>query len=294
MNETAHSAFSGTIIEVLEPYKRLFDAFVTASIDRFGPKNDLRDACAYALTNPAKRFRPALVYMVAEALGNTSDVSESALAVECFHTASLIADDLPCMDNDDFRRGMPTLHKQWNESIALLASYALIAHGFECIAHNGNALTHSHKEVQTATELAAKTMGSVGLIGGQFFDLFRRELTEKNLNEIIEKKTGALFTLSFALGWIFGGGALEKLPLLHAASSAFGTAFQIIDDIDDMYKDRKANNPINYANAFGLQKAVATTRASIASFDKALAELSLHSEPLRRLSQAMQEVIGSV
>src|SRR6202167_2596390 len=93
---------------------------IAKSILSFGEKTKLRDACEYALTTSGKRFRPLIVIFIAEALGNGLNVYEAALAVEFFHTASLIADDLPCMDNDDERRDKPSLHKVYGEAIALL------------------------------------------------------------------------------------------------------------------------------------------------------------------------------
>src|SRR5579863_9558332 len=109
---------------------------IAKSIICFGEKTKLRDACEYALTNGGKRFRPLIVLFVGEALGCGLNVYEAALSVEFFHTASLIADDLPCMDNDDERRDKPSLHKVYGETIALLASYALITAAFEKIHSN--------------------------------------------------------------------------------------------------------------------------------------------------------------
>lgn len=286
---SAKSAFSTAVLNVLKPYKELIDPLITHSVDRLGPKTDLRDACAYALTAPAKRFRPAIVYMVAEALGKGVDVSEAALAVEYFHTSSLIADDLPCMDDDDLRRGIPTVHKKWNESIALLASFALIAHGFECIAKTG-----SSDICRAGVKEAAHTMGAKGLIGGQFLDLFQREISSANFEEIIAKKTGALFDLSFSLGWLFGGGEIDKLTVVHTAALHFGRSFQIIDDIDDMAQDNLANNPINYANAFGLQKAVEEAHYSIQKFIVCLDDLHIRSKNFELLSSAMTELLTAL
>ena len=107
-------------------YRDKIEQEIAKSIVAFGEKTKLRDACEYALTNGGKRFRPLIVLLIAEALGHGMNVYPSALSVEFFHTASLIADDLPCMDNDDERREKPSLHKVYGESIALLASYALI------------------------------------------------------------------------------------------------------------------------------------------------------------------------
>src|SRR5271155_2067965 len=111
---------------------------IAKSLLLFGEKTKLRDACEYALKSGGKRFRPLLVLLVAEGVGNDLNVYEAALSVEFFHTASLIADDLPCMDNEDERRNKPSLHKVYGEAIALLASYALITAAFDKIYCNAS------------------------------------------------------------------------------------------------------------------------------------------------------------
>jgi geranylgeranyl diphosphate synthase type II len=117
-------------------HKDRIEKEIAKSILCFGEKTKLRDACEYALTNGGKRVRPLIVLLVGEALGNGLEVHEAALAVEFFHTASLIVDDLPSMDNDDERRDKPSLHKVYGEAIAILASYALMTGGFEKIQKN--------------------------------------------------------------------------------------------------------------------------------------------------------------
>ena len=109
---------------------------IARSILSFGEKTKLRDACEYALLSGGKRLRPIIVMMVADGLGHDLDVAPAALAVEFLHTASLVADDLPCMDNDDERREKPSLHKAYGESVALLASYSLIFAGYEKLHEN--------------------------------------------------------------------------------------------------------------------------------------------------------------
>src|ERR1700722_633886 len=104
---------------ILKPYQQQIEQKLQESIEQLGAKSKLRDACEYALLNGGKRFRPILVIMIANALGKKFDVTSAALAVEFFHTASLIADDLPCMDDDDERRSKPTLHKVYGEGTAL-------------------------------------------------------------------------------------------------------------------------------------------------------------------------------
>ena len=123
---------------ILEPYKQYIEQKLRESVEQLGDKNPLRDACEYAFLNGGKRFRPALVLMIAKGIGFEADVSQAALGIEFFHTASLIADDLPCMDNDEERRHKPTTHRIYGESTALLATYALISAGYACLAKNGN------------------------------------------------------------------------------------------------------------------------------------------------------------
>ena len=174
----AKEVFSEQAKLVLQPYKMRFEEEMHKAFSQFGPQNGVREAMEYALKGDGKRFRPALVYMVADGLKNGCNATPAALAVEYFHTSSLIADDLPCMDDDDFRRGRATTHKVYGESVALLASYALIAAGFEQIAKNE---VDDAQVTRLAVLQASKTMGASGLIGGQFYDLFPKNLDkEKN------------------------------------------------------------------------------------------------------------------
>ena len=139
-------------------------------------KNTLRDACEYALSNGGKRFRPALVLMIAESLGHQADAMEAALAVEFFHTASLIADDLPCMDDDEERRDHPALHVKYDEATALLVSYGLIAGGYGCLARCAQILKSSNAPfAQEADRICVMALenstfntGLLGATGGQF------------------------------------------------------------------------------------------------------------------------------
>ncbi|MBI3237198.1 MAG: polyprenyl synthetase family protein [Chlamydiales bacterium] len=215
---------------------------IAKSIVAFGEKTKLRDACEYALTNGGKRFRPLIVLFIAEALGHGLNVYPAALSVEFFHTASLIADDLPCMDNDEERRDKPSLHKVYGESIALLASYALITAAFEKIHVNGSIMREasppfsqfSDKACVLALESASYCSGILGATGGQFFDLFPPNQHLETIKQVIYKKTVTLFEVSFVLGWVFGGGDITKLERVKKAAYHFGMAFQTADDLGDL------------------------------------------------------------
>lgn len=195
-------------------YRNQIDALIKNRLSLFGEKSPLREACAYALLSGGKRWRPLIVLVVADAIGKQADVSFAAMAVECFHTASLIADDLPSMDDDDIRRERPSVHKQFGEGVALLASYALIAIGFECIAKNVETIKSASAILANQSDLlgtlalqnAAFNTGLRGAVGGQLLDLTPPNLSLETLKEVIHKKTSSLFEISFVFGWLFGGG----------------------------------------------------------------------------------------
>ena len=223
----------------LEDYKKRVEASIQESCTRLGPPSAVRDACEYALMNGGKRFRPIIVTMVGDALKCTKDITPSALAIEYFHTASFVADDLPCMDDDDLRRNKPSVHKRYGESVALLASYALIASGYglatSCVKNTGVSVDVGCAALESATS----NTGLFGTTGGQFFDLQPPDLSLSTLRDIIHKKTVSLFEISFVFGWLFGGGDPKKLDLVKKLASHFGMAFQFADDIDDVDQDAR-------------------------------------------------------
>jgi geranylgeranyl diphosphate synthase, type II len=237
---------------------------IAKSILSFGEKTKLRDACEYALTTGGKRFRPLIVILIAEALGNGLNVYESALSVEFFHTASLIADDLPCMDNDDERRDKPSLHKVYGEAIALLASYALITAAFEKIHSNAMTMHEAHlpfshfsdRVCSLALEAATHCAGILGATGGQFLDLFPPNQNLDTVKQVIYKKTVTLFQVSFVFGWLFGGGDISKLEKVKKAAYHFGMAFQTADDLGDMLQDEKKQREMSIARLIGKERAL--------------------------------------
>jgi geranylgeranyl diphosphate synthase type II len=280
---------------LLTPYKVLIEKKIQESLERLTDRNRLREACDYALTNGGKRFRPALVLMVANALNRGLDASEAALAVELFHTASLVADDLPCMDNDDQRRDKPALHKVYGEAITLLVSYALIAAGYECLARNAELIRgsktpyagNSDRICVLAVENASYNTGFFGATGGQFIDIFPPNLELSTLRDLIQKKTVSLFEISFVFGWLFGGGAIEQLPLLKQAAGHFGMAFQIADDLEDMEQDLKNERAINLAAVMGVEAATKMFHEEIAACRSTLAQLGLASKELIALADML-------
>jgi geranylgeranyl diphosphate synthase type II len=280
---------------ILEPYKQLVEQKLQENVAQLGPKNPLRDACEYALLNGGKRFRPALVFMIAKAIGHNVDVSQAAMGIEFFHTASLIADDLPCMDNDDERRNKPTTHRVYGESIALLATYVLISAGYACLAKNAHLLKESahpfaHQSDRLcvlALENATYNTGLCGATGGQFLDLTPPNLSLALVQEVIHKKTVTLFEISFVLGWLFGGGDLTQLNLVKKSAAHFGMAFQIADDLDDMAQDSAHQHALNIANILGKEWAKQMFHEEMKQFDQTLQELKLSQSDLQALARLL-------
>lgn len=291
MDTLTSAPINGTAC-VLSTHKQQIETWIKEKIPTLGSKTLLRDACEYALMNGGKRIRPAIVSMVAETLGFQANVSQAALAIEFFHTASLVADDLPCMDDDDERRQKPSLHKVYGDAIALLVSYALIAAGYECLAKNAEQLRlsnlsfslNSDRICTLALENATYNTGLNGATGGQFLDVFPPNLSLETLRDIIHKKTVSLFEISFVFGWLFGGGNIEKLPLVKKAASHFGMAFQMADDLDDVEQDIANDRKVNLAIVCGKSVAQQMFHEEIRLYLSTLKELDLDVESLRNIA----------
>ncbi len=199
------------------------------------PQKNLIDAMNYSLEAGGKRIRPVLVYAFCEALGEDwHKAAAPACAIEMIHTFSLIHDDLPAMDNDDFRRGKPSCHKAFGEAMAILAGDALSVLPFEIIADDEN-LT-SEQKVNIISALA-KAVGKAGMIGGQVIDMEneqRTDVNESNLRNMYRNKTGQLIAVSCVMGAICA--EADESQIKAAAEYAFrlGLAFQVIDDILDV------------------------------------------------------------
>jgi geranylgeranyl diphosphate synthase type II len=259
--------------------KKQIDRDIESYLENFG-KEGLYDAIKYPLCSFGKRLRPIFAHIIAESIGKGFSVKNSALAVEFFHTATLIADDLPCMDNDDFRRGRPSLHKKYGESTAVLTSFALLTEGFALIEANGKDYSKKGGQFDAkertclAIRKAASLAGPKGTILGQYFDLAKvKPQTEEDFENLHYLKTGTLFQGAFTMGYIFGGGDLEKLALVEKLSKHIGFAYQLRDDLEDVGEQN-----INYANAFGENAAKQRCEKEIESFYQALDCLDLKKE----------------
>ncbi|ANH78551.1 polyprenyl synthetase family protein [Candidatus Chlamydia sanziniae] len=251
------------IIEIFNTYCPPIETAIEDALEEFGsPKHPLRAPIEYALKGGGKRIRPLLVCMIAQSLGLNHNVMDSALAIEFVHTSTLIADDLPCMDNDDERRGRASVHKAFNEVSALLASYALIPVAYSHLRLNAKKLKEKGYDPQAVdfaynvvSDVIDKNIGFSGVLGGQYDDMFFLNQGKEHVQSIMIKKTSTLFEIACMSGWLFGGGDPNYAPVITEFAHNFGLLFQTKDDFLDLQQDRK-NISLNYALLFGESEAL--------------------------------------
>ena len=198
-----------------------------------------------------KRIRPRIVLATGSALGVAESTQDAlAIALELIHTYTLIHDDLPCMDNDDFRRGRPTNHRQFGEATALLAGDALIPLAFEAIAKIQDPAAPP-TALRRAIVALARASGGPGVIAGQLDETeFDTASTLDDLLDVFRKKTGALFGLAFELPALFSSRLDETaLQSLHATGESIGVAFQIADDLEDAHPALNVPHPRHHVRA---------------------------------------------
>ena len=214
---------------------------VDAALDRWLPEQGDRpprvhEAMRYSVFAGGKRLRPLLTLWSCEAVGgDPEDAMPAAVAMEMIHTYSLIHDDLPAMDDDDYRRGRRTCHRVYGEAVAILAGDALLTHAFQVLADPGPARVPAEQRLQIIAEIA-EAAGSRGMVGGQAMDIQAEghEIDPPTLLYLHTHKTGALIRAAVRAGAIAGGAREEPLQALTRYAERVGLAFQIVDDILDI------------------------------------------------------------
>lgn len=226
------------------------------------PQTRLYDAISYSLLAGGKRLRPILTFEFCRLCGREWQAAAPfAAAVEMIHTYSLIHDDLPCMDNDDFRRGRPTNHKVYGEAMAVLSGDALLTDAF-CAA--AMAKLPNPADMATAIGVLSECAGSHGMVGGQVLDIMSEErlLSEQEVLDIQSRKTGALIRAACALGAIAGGATQAQFDAACQFAAALGLAFQIRDDMLDVIGSQEEMgkgvgtdaNKNTFVRLYGLEK----------------------------------------
>ena len=245
----------------------------------------LNDSIRYSLLAKGKRLRPVLCLASCETFnGSLSQALPVACALEMIHTYSLIHDDLPSMDNDNLRRGVPTNHNVFGESTAILAGDALLTDSFNVIVSEGNKTKLSPETICKIVELISNAAGSKGMVEGQAIDLAfdtKKNISEDDLKNLHSLKTGSLISASVISGALVAGAEVDDIKNLKKFSDAIGLAFQIKDDLIDEDVSRrigksggsdKKNKKSTYLTILGRKKSMALiddlTKKSINSLNK--------------------------
>lgn len=284
-------------------FKETFQGYITMVENTLAQlpwvKDSLNESMYYSLIGGGKRIRPVLALASAEvAGGNPETILRAAAALELIHTYSLIHDDLPAMDNDDYRRGRLSNHKVFGEAQAILAGDALLTYAFELLADLD--LGQPERELRVIREVAAAA-GKDGMVRGQVLDIDGegKALTLTEIEEIHKAKTGALLTVSARLGGILAGGTEEQISALTDYAQALGLAFQIKDDILDIVGDSETlgkpagsdlrQGKSTYVSLLGLEGAEHQLHAQIVQAQAALKPFGSKASFLNELARYIEE-----
>ncbi len=277
----------------LKRYAERIEAYLQECFTDDAPQKELFEAMRYSLLAGGKRLRPVLTQAFCELCGgNAEEALPFGAAIEMVHTYSLIHDDLPCMDNDDYRRGKLTNHRVYGEATAVLAGDALLTAAFSQLA---KAKLPAERIVE-AVRVLSLCAGELGMVGGQVLDMDAeaRECTEQEVYDIQSRKTGALISAACQLGVIAAGGTEKQQAAANAYAESLGLAFQIEDDILDVVGDAqklgKAVGVDEKKNTFVRLYGVEKCREMIKiETDKAIAALSVFETPgfLTELARAL-------
>ncbi|PGB03957.1 (2E,6E)-farnesyl diphosphate synthase [Bacillus toyonensis] len=254
--------------------------------------NVLREAMAYSLEAGGKRLRPLLLFATLQAFGKERNLGVgAACALEMIHTYSLVHDDLPCMDDDDLRRGKPTNHKVFGEAMAVLAGDGLLTYAFQIVMAYEQKEISAEKKVRLVLELA-KAAGPEGMVGGQVADMEAegKQLTIDELEYIHKHKTGKLLEFAVLAGAILSNATKEQEEKLLEFAKYIGLAFQIRDDILDVEGTEEeigkpigsdvSNEKSTYTTLFTIDRAKNILEETIAKAKDAISSLQLQDEYL--------------
>lgn len=224
--------------------KNKFEEYIREELNKILPENKIKDAVLYCIEG-GKRFRPALIFSILKGFGLNEELAYPfALSIELVHSSSLILDDLPCMDDDDFRRGKPSVHRKFNEYTAILSSSSMFFDSFLIIS-NSNVDDKIKNQIIKEFSIAA---GSNGIMTGQLLDIENEKKLNSNLvtlNKIQDYKTGSLFKLSFLIGMFLVGDSKNR-AFYETMGLKIGRIFQMQDDLFEIIKtSEEIGKPVN-------------------------------------------------
>ena len=291
----------------LEKYLREKRVQVDRTLEQVLPPEDrepgvIHRAMRYSVFAGGKRLRPILVIAAYEIAGGRQDaILVPACGLELIHTYSLIHDDLPCMDDDDYRRGRPTNHKVFGEAMAVLAGDAMTALAFECLLGEDRKNRFPEGAVLGASRAVARAIGTLGLVGGQVMDISNdaRDGGKKTLEQTCERKTGALIGASLECGGLLAGADCRVMGALRRYGRGLGLGFQIIDDVLNVTGDPKqmgkathtdqARDMLTFASLLGVEAARKEARDWIEDAKSGLDFLGADAWPLLEIADYVLE-----
>lgn len=284
----------------MKRYIELIDARLDKYLEvRDNPQKIIYEAMRYSVFAGGKRLRPALMLSVCEMCGgDVNEVMPFACAMEMIHTYSLIHDDLPAMDNDDLRRGMPTSHIKFGEATAILAGDALLTKAFEIASEYSGANT---MRAMKAVNMLAESAGTDGMIGGQIMDMEseHKDITLDELRYLHLNKTGAIIRSSCVIGALMAGASDELIKAADTFAQNLGIAFQIQDDILDVVgNEKQLGKPIGsdeeagkntYVKLVGLEKSKELAREYFEKAKNALVPFGDKSKFLLEFTDSLMQ-----
>lgn len=277
---------------------RLVDRWLDEHLPRpVGPHAPVIEAMRYSVLSPGKRIRPILLMASVDAVGgNGVDFVSHASALECIHAYSLIHDDLPAMDDDDLRRGLPTCHKVYGEAMAILAGDALLNYAFEVLAAPAPGTSMDAESTLEVIRTIGKASGIHGMVGGQAADVLMegKDVDEETLKFIHTHKTGALIKAAIMAGAILGKANSAQLEHMGQFGYHLGLLFQIKDDLLDVEGDEKIlgkraqkdaeKKKATYPALYGLEKTKAMAEELLKRAISCLASFGPEATPLREIA----------
>lgn len=290
--------------ENLEGYLARRRKLINKALEAYLPKESkypplIHQAMRYSVFAGGKRLRPILTLAAAEAVGGDPEsVLFAGCAIELIHTYSLIHDDLPAMDNDDFRRNKPTNHKVFGENMAILAGDALLTLAFEVLSRAENVKAFKAEIILSVIQEIALAAGTLGMIGGQVMDILsegRRKLDANILKYIHTHKTGKLFLASLRVGALLANATAEQLEAITDYGTHIGLCFQIVDDILDIEGTTEgigkdvgsdaARKKATYPALYGLDDSKKLAQGLIEKAQQALSGFGESAQPLRGIGE---------
>ncbi len=273
-----------------EKRRELIEIYLKKFLELEGVSSPLKEAMQYTIKAGGKRFRPVIMYETYRICGgrDEEEIMPPACAAELIHTFTLIHDDLPAIDNDELRRGKPTLHKVFGEDVAILAGDALFIYGIEVFLEAKS----EPEKILKALKSLVKSLGSKGVIEGEVLDVkgVGMKPNQNYVKKIHAKKTALFISSCLEIGSIFGGANDEEIKKFKEAGFEMGMAFQIQDDILDIVGEkeklgkevRKDADKMTFVKVFGLEKSKEIARIHIQNAKKILKELPYNTKFLEK------------